>query len=158
LDPYTPVLHQSWEAGCHHVMHLWRTLRAQGLPGSSAVVYWDVTTLRRGQPVRPSGPACAPVARQPIQPPRLTARPLSSLFVRRPDKRTPDEPAHRAQRQQHDPTITPMAALTEAYFGKNDDYPCTRADWKKHDPVGDQLMQQPWKITRCDKRKDKEAS
>jgi hypothetical protein len=51
-----------------------------------------------------------------------------------------------------------MAALTEAYFGKNDYDPFTRADLKKHDPVGYQLMQQPWKITRCDKRKDKEAS
>src|SRR5712691_8635382 len=34
LDPYIPVLHQQWEAGCHNGMHLWRTLRAQGFPGS----------------------------------------------------------------------------------------------------------------------------
>jgi len=29
LDPYTAVLHQHWDAGCHNAMHLWRTLRAR---------------------------------------------------------------------------------------------------------------------------------
>ena len=43
LDPYTPVLHQDWEAGCHNATHLWRTLRTQGFPGSDAVVYRYVT-------------------------------------------------------------------------------------------------------------------
>ena len=38
LDPYTPILHQYWEAGCHNATHLWRTLRAQGFPGSYAVI------------------------------------------------------------------------------------------------------------------------
>ena len=30
LDPYTPMLHQQWDAGCRNATHLWRTLRAQG--------------------------------------------------------------------------------------------------------------------------------
>ena len=38
LDPYTPILHQYWEAGCHNATHLWHTLRAQGFPGSYAVI------------------------------------------------------------------------------------------------------------------------
>src|SRR2546430_13410326 len=37
LDPYTPMLPQQWEAGCRNATHLWRTLRAQGFPGSYAV-------------------------------------------------------------------------------------------------------------------------
>src|SRR2546426_6754973 len=50
VDPSTPVLHQYWEAGCCNATHLWRTLRAQGFPGSYAVVYRYVTALRHGQP------------------------------------------------------------------------------------------------------------
>ena len=61
------MLSQSWAAGWHHGMPLGRPLRAPGCPGSSAVVSWSVTTVRCSQPVWPSGPACAPVARQPIQ-------------------------------------------------------------------------------------------
>jgi hypothetical protein len=37
-----------------------------------------------------------------------------------------------------------FAELTEAYFGKNDFYPFTRADLRKHDPVGYKLMQDTW--------------
>jgi hypothetical protein len=37
-----------------------------------------------------------------------------------------------------------FAELTEAYFGKNDFYPYTRADLKEHDPAGFQLMVQVW--------------
>ena len=44
VDPYTPMLHQQWGAGCRNATHLWRTLRAQGFPGSYAVVYRYVTT------------------------------------------------------------------------------------------------------------------
>ncbi len=37
-----------------------------------------------------------------------------------------------------------FAELSEAYFGKNDFYPFTRAELKKHDPVGYQLMEKVW--------------
>jgi hypothetical protein len=37
-----------------------------------------------------------------------------------------------------------FAELSEAYFGKNDFYPFTRDDLKKHDPVGFHLMEQTW--------------
>jgi hypothetical protein len=37
-----------------------------------------------------------------------------------------------------------FADLTEAYFGKNDFFPFTRADLKKYDPIGYQLMQEVW--------------
>jgi hypothetical protein len=37
-----------------------------------------------------------------------------------------------------------FAELTEAYFGKNDFFPFTNADLKKHDPVGYKLMQDVW--------------
>ena len=37
-----------------------------------------------------------------------------------------------------------FAEISEAYFGKNDFYPFTRADLKKHDRAGFQLMQQVW--------------
>ena len=115
LDPYIPVLHQQWEAGCRNATHVWRTLRAQGFPGSYAVVYRYVTALRGGQPARSSDaarPAAAPRA-TPL--PSLTARQLSYLFVRRPEQRAPDEQAHVAQIQQHDPTIAQIATLTEAF-------------------------------------------
>jgi len=115
VDPYTPVLHQYWEAGCHNAMHVWRTLRAQGFPGSYAVVYRYVTALRCGQPLRPSGPARPPASPGSTHPPSLTARQLSYLLVRRPEKRTPDEQAHVVQRGQHDPTIAQMTAVTEAF-------------------------------------------
>jgi transposase len=115
LDPYTPMLHQHWDAGCRNATHLWRTLRAQGFPGSYAVVYRYVTTLHGGQPGRsslPARPAAAPGA---PHPPRLTAQQLSYLFVRRPEKRTPAEQAHVAQLQQHDPIIAQIATLTETF-------------------------------------------
>jgi transposase len=115
LDPYTSVLHQSWEAGCRNATHLWRTLRAQGFPGSYAVVYRYVTALRGGQPRRfsdPTRPAASPGT---TPPPRLTARQLSYLLVRRPEQRTPDEQAHVAQIQQHDAPIAHLATLTEAF-------------------------------------------
>ncbi|XGV98146.1 MAG: hypothetical protein ACAF41_04255 [Leptolyngbya sp. BL-A-14] len=37
-----------------------------------------------------------------------------------------------------------FAELSEAYFGKNDFYPFTRAELKTYDPVGYQLMQTAW--------------
>ena len=115
LDPSTPVLHQYWEAGCHNATHLWHTLRAQGFPGSYAVVYRYVTSLRRGQPLRPSDTAHPSASPGPTHPLNLTARQLSYLLVRRPEKRTPDEQAHVMQIGQHDPTIAQLATLTEAF-------------------------------------------
>jgi transposase len=114
LDPYTPRLHQQWEAGCRNATHVWRTLRAQGFPGSDAVMYRYVTALRGGQPARSSGPT-RPAAAPAVTPlPCLTARQLSSLFLRHPEQRTPDEQARLTQRQQHDPTLAQIAPLTEA--------------------------------------------
>ncbi len=115
LDPYTPMLHQQWEAGCRKATHVWRTLRAQGFPGSYAVVYRYVTALRRGHPARSSDAARPAAAPRATSLPSLTARQLSSLFVRRPEQRTPDEQAHVTQIQQHDPTIAQIAALTETF-------------------------------------------
>jgi hypothetical protein len=97
LDPYTPLLHSHWEAGCHTATQLWRTLRVRGFPGSYRVVYTYVTSLHRGQPVRPSGTERLPAATGSTRPPSPTARQLSYLVVRRPEKRTPDEQAHVAQ-------------------------------------------------------------
>lgn len=37
-----------------------------------------------------------------------------------------------------------FAELSEAYFGRNDFYPFTRADLRQYDPVGYQLMEQTW--------------
>jgi hypothetical protein len=37
-----------------------------------------------------------------------------------------------------------FAELSEAYFGKNDFYPFTHTQLKKHDPVGYQMMEQVW--------------
>jgi hypothetical protein len=37
-----------------------------------------------------------------------------------------------------------FAELSEAYFGRNDYYPFTRADLRRHDPVGHELMQRLW--------------
>jgi transposase len=115
LDPYTPVLHQYWEAGCRNATSLWRTLRAQGFPGSYAVVYRYVTALRRGQPLQLSAPTRPPASPGATHPLSLTARQLSYLFVRRPEKRPRDEQAHVAQIQQHDATIAQIATLTETF-------------------------------------------
>lgn len=38
-----------------------------------------------------------------------------------------------------------FAELSEAYFGKNDFYPFTRADLKQYDPVGYKLMEEVWR-------------
>lgn len=38
-----------------------------------------------------------------------------------------------------------FAELTEAYLGKNDFYPFTRAELERHDPKGFRLMQSVWK-------------
>ena len=115
LDPYIPVLHQQWDAGCHNATHVWRSLRAQGFPGSYAVVYRYVTALRRGQPIRSTAPARPAAVPGATHPPSLTARQLAYLFIRRPEKRTPHEQAHVVQIQQHDATIAQIAALTETF-------------------------------------------
>ena len=115
LDPYTPMLHQQWEAGCRNATHVWRTLRAQGFPGSYAVVYRYVTALRCGQPAWSSDRARPAAAPGTTPPPRLTARQLSYLFMRRPEQRTPAEQAYVTQIQQHDPTIAQIATLAEAF-------------------------------------------
>lgn len=37
-----------------------------------------------------------------------------------------------------------FAELSEAYFGRNDYYPFTRADLQRHDPVGYELLERLW--------------
>ena len=37
-----------------------------------------------------------------------------------------------------------FAEISEAYFGRNDYYPFTRADLQRHDPVGYELLQRLW--------------
>ena len=37
-----------------------------------------------------------------------------------------------------------FAELSEAYFGKNDFYPFTRADLEKHDPAGFEMVKKAW--------------
>jgi hypothetical protein len=37
-----------------------------------------------------------------------------------------------------------FAELSEAYFGRNDYYPFTRADLQRHDPMGHELVQRLW--------------
>jgi len=39
-----------------------------------------------------------------------------------------------------------FSECTEAYFGKNDFYPFTRADLKKHDPAGYAMVESVWKV------------
>lgn len=39
-----------------------------------------------------------------------------------------------------------FSECTEAYFGKNDFYPFTKADLKKHDPTGYAMVETLWKI------------
>jgi hypothetical protein len=39
-----------------------------------------------------------------------------------------------------------FAELTEAYFGKNDFYPFTREELRKHDPTGYALMEKVWSV------------
>jgi transposase len=115
VEPYLPLLHAQWDAGCRNATHLWRTLRAQGFPGSYMVVYRYVTALRRGQPGRPAGTTRPPASPESPPLPSLTAHQLSYLFVRRPEQRTPDEQAHVVQIQQQDPTIAQIAMLTETF-------------------------------------------
>ena len=115
LEPYLPLLHHQWDAGCRNATHVWRTLRAQGFPGSYAVVYQYMTTLRRGQPVRSAEPARPAASSRTPPPPSLTARQLAYLFVRRPEKRTTDAQEQMRQIRQHDPTIAQIATLTETF-------------------------------------------
>ena len=56
-----------------------------------------------------------PAVKGPTPPPRLTARPLSYLLIRRPEKRTPDEQEQLVQIQQQDPTIAQIALLAETF-------------------------------------------
>jgi hypothetical protein len=37
-----------------------------------------------------------------------------------------------------------FAECTEAYFGTNDFFPFVRAELKKHDPAGYELMEKSW--------------
>jgi transposase len=79
------------------------------------VVYRYVTALRHGLPGGPSGAEHVPAAKGPPRSPSLTARQLSYLLIRRPEKRTLGEQEQVVQIRQHDPTIALIALLTDTF-------------------------------------------
>ena len=74
--------------------------------------------------------------------------PLQAAFKQAKDRKLYDEVEHVNGRKMKAYAITNeaeyFAELTEAYFGKNDFFPFTRDDLKKHDPVGFELMKKAW--------------
>ena len=84
LDPYTPILHRSWEAGVSQCDASVAHAASAGLPATYAVIYRYVTALRGGQPVRSLAPPRRSAAPGATPPSSMTARQLSYLLVRRP--------------------------------------------------------------------------
>lgn len=75
--------------------------------------------------------------------------PLVDAFKQAKERKLYDEVERvNAKKKEKAYAITAMpeyfAELTEAYFGKNDFFPFTKAELEKHDPVGYELMRSVW--------------
>jgi transposase len=101
LDPYKPYLQQQVAAGVHNARQLWEELRAQGFPGSAALVRQYVGTLRVGHRGRgsrtPQPPAPSDTTAPPATPPpprrRLSARLAAWLLLCPETQRTTEQQA-----------------------------------------------------------------
>jgi DNA-binding transcriptional regulator YiaG len=86
LDPYLPSLFQRWESGCHNMVRLHQELVAQGYKGSYASVRDHlVRRLPEGKKNSANGNELPPALPSPRQ--------ATFLFLRRPEKLTPEEQA-----------------------------------------------------------------
>jgi hypothetical protein len=73
---------------------------------------------------------------------------IKSVYKQAMDRKLYDKVKHADGREQRAYAATNdqeyFAELTEAYFGKNDFFPFTRDELRKHDPVGYALMEKVW--------------
>lgn len=90
LDPYTPVLLEHWQSGCHNGIYLWRMIQGLGFVGSYGLVADYLSPLRRGEAVQVE-PITLPSARPMEKEQFYTARKAAFLVLRRPTKLTERE-------------------------------------------------------------------
>jgi hypothetical protein len=70
LDPFVPYLLPRWREGCYNGVQLFHEIQAQGYAGSSQLVGFQVTDLRRVLPPQ------VDLAHSPVQPVHHRARPI----------------------------------------------------------------------------------
>jgi transposase len=85
LVPYRDYLLQRWVEGCRNAMRLWREIQALGFPGSSSVVSKLVARWRRDQAAGRRPDPLPPATGH------LTVRQATLLFLRRPDRLSPED-------------------------------------------------------------------
>jgi len=106
LDPSLPSLFQQWESGCHTMVRLHQELVARGDKGPYASVRDHlVRQLPEGKKNAAKGNALSPAP--------LSSRRAPFLFLRRPEKVTPDEQAPLLTLRQTHPEVERTSDLVQ---------------------------------------------
>jgi len=108
LDPYLPYLFQRWESGCHNMVRLHQELVARGYKGSYASVRDHlVRRLPEGKKNSAKGNELSPAPQSPRQ--------ATFLFLRRPEKLTPEEQADLLTLRQIHPEVERTYDLVQQF-------------------------------------------
>jgi transposase len=108
LAPYLPYLFQRWESGCHNIVRLHQELMARGYKGSYASVR-DHLVRRLPEGKKNSS------YRNELSPAPLPPRQATFLFLRRPEKLTPEEQADLLTLRQTHPEVNQTYDLVQQF-------------------------------------------
>ncbi len=108
LDPYLPYLFQRWESGCHNMAGLFRERVDRGYKGSyESVRDHLVRQLPEGKKKAARGAMLSPAP--------LPSRQATFLFLRRPEKLTPEEQADLLTLRQTHPEVNHTYDLVQQF-------------------------------------------
>jgi len=127
LDPYKAYLLESWRAGCHNGMRLWRMIQAEGFAGSYSLVAEYLGPLRRGEAVR-EGPGTLSPGASVTKEHCYTARQAACLFLRRPTDLTDSEKRDLTHMQGYDAVLTMIYTLTQDFAAMVREHNAERLD------------------------------
>lgn len=108
IDPYLPYLFERWESGCHNMVRLHQELMARGYKGSYASVRDHlVRRLPEGKKNSSHGNELSPTP--------LPSRQATFLFLRQPEKLTPQEQADLLTLRQSHPEVDQTYDLVQQF-------------------------------------------
>jgi transposase len=108
LDPYLPYLFERWESGCHNMVRLHQELVERGYKGSYASVRDQLVRRRTfGKKNSSHGNELSPTP--------LSSRQATFLFLRRPEKLTPEEQADLLTLRQTHPEVNQAYDLVQQF-------------------------------------------
>lgn len=113
LEPWEPYLLQRWEDGCRTATVLWREIRAKGFMHSITCVQRFCALLRlEGPPPRTLRRARSPYTS--VRGP--SARQVASLFLQRPERRSPAQVSYLERLRQADADSAVADDLTQGFL------------------------------------------